>query len=115
MAPKLLLDEHLSPSVAHRLTVLGFDVTSVRDRAMLGWEDWDLLDWCAREGRALCTENTHDFRALHRSYLAQGKDHLGILAVEKWSPERLLQVLQTYLARTDGADLINQLIPLDNP
>jgi hypothetical protein len=35
--------------------------------------------------------------------------------VEKWSPERLLQVLQTYLARTDGADLINQLIPLDNP
>ena len=57
VAPKLLLDEHLSPTIAHRLTALGFDVTSVRDRGLLGLDDWDLMEWCGKEGRAICTRN----------------------------------------------------------
>jgi predicted nuclease of predicted toxin-antitoxin system len=71
--PKLLLDEHLSSTLAHRLTDMGFDVTSVRDRGLLGFEDWDLTEWCDSEGRAVCTRNAPDFRKEHEKYLARGK------------------------------------------
>jgi predicted nuclease of predicted toxin-antitoxin system len=39
VAPKLLLDEQISPVIARRLTDLGFDVTCVRDRGLLGLEE----------------------------------------------------------------------------
>jgi predicted nuclease of predicted toxin-antitoxin system len=65
VAPKLLLDEHLSPTIAHRLTALGFDVTSVRDRGLLGLDDWDLMEWCVNEGRAICTCDDDDFETEH--------------------------------------------------
>jgi predicted nuclease of predicted toxin-antitoxin system len=115
VAPKLLLDEHLSPSVAHRLTELFFDVTCVRDRGLAGLKDWQLMEWCVNEGRALCTENARDFEKQHEQYLAAGTDHHGIITVPEWPTEQLFRTLQAFLARTDGADMLNRLVALDEP
>jgi predicted nuclease of predicted toxin-antitoxin system len=115
VAPKLLLDEHLSPTVAHRLTALHFDVTCVRDRGLSGLKDWQLMEWCAGEGRAICTENERDFRKEHQRYLAEGRDHFGIIIVDEWPTERLCRVLAAFLERTGDIDLLNQLISLDEP
>lgn len=113
MAPELLLDEHLSPTVAHRLTTLYFDVTCVRDRGLLGLQDWELMERCVGEGRAICTENESDFRKEHQRYRAEGRDHFGIISVPEWPTERLYRVLHAFLERTEDVDLLNELITLD--
>jgi predicted nuclease of predicted toxin-antitoxin system len=115
VAPKLLLDEHLSPTVAHRLTALSFDVTSVRDRGLAGLKDWQLIDWCVREGRAICTKDHDDFKREHERCLARGDIHFGIVTVGEWDSERHFRVLKVLLETTEDADLLNEFLPLDEP
>jgi predicted nuclease of predicted toxin-antitoxin system len=115
VAPKLLLDEHLSPSVSHRLIAVGFDVTCVRDRGLMGLEDWELMEWCVHQGRAICSENERHFRRQHQAYLDGGKDHFGIITVEEWPTERLFRALKAFLERTEDIDLLNQLVALREP
>jgi predicted nuclease of predicted toxin-antitoxin system len=116
VSPKLLLDEHLSPTIGHRLTHLLFDVTSVRDRGLAGLEDWELMDWCAGEGRAICTQNEEDFRTEHGRRLARGEDHFGIIVVRAtWSVEQTFQLLLDFLQHIEDVDLLNQLVALDGP
>jgi predicted nuclease of predicted toxin-antitoxin system len=113
--PKLLLDEHLSSTIAHRLTDLGFDVTSVRDRGLLGFDDWDLMDWCVNEGRAICTRNAQHFEKEHEKYLGRGEVHFGIVIVGEWTTEQIFLALKTFLDRTEDTDLLNQIIALAEP
>jgi predicted nuclease of predicted toxin-antitoxin system len=115
VAPKLLLDEHLSPVIAHRLTALGFDVTSVRDRGLLGVDDWDLVGWCNNEGRAICTRDDEDFEREHKKYLARGEIHFGIITVGEWTTEQTFAALAALLENTEDADLLNQFVTLDEP
>jgi predicted nuclease of predicted toxin-antitoxin system len=113
--PKLLLDEHFSSTIAHRLTDLGFDVTSVRDRGLLGFEDWDLMQWCGNQGRAICTRNAPDFRKEHEKYLARGEIHFGIVTVGEWTIEQTFVALKTFLESTEDIDLLNQFVALEEP
>lgn len=115
MPPKLLLDEHLSSGIAHRLTDLGFDVTSARDRGLLGAEDWDLMEWCGHEGRAICTRNVPDFRREHERYLARGEIHFGIVTVGEWTVEQTFRALRAFLESTEDTEMLNQLIALPEP
>lgn len=65
---KLLLDENLSPSVAKTLcSEDGIDACHVRDRAMLGWEDSEVLERAFIEDRIVVTCNVVDFVALARA------------------------------------------------
>jgi predicted nuclease of predicted toxin-antitoxin system len=116
VTPRLLLDEHLSPSVAHRLTELLFDVVSVRDRGLAGLKDWQLMEWCVSEGRTLCTENARDFEKQHELCLAADTDHFGIVTVPEWPTEQLFRELKAFLERTDDIDMLNRLVALqDSP
>jgi predicted nuclease of predicted toxin-antitoxin system len=116
VSPKLLLDEHLSPSIGHRLAGLLFDVTSVRDRGLAGLADWELMGWCAGEGRAICTQNEADFQKEHTRRLARNQDHFGIIVVRAtWSVEQTFQRLLDLLQRVEDIDLLNQLVVLDDP
>jgi predicted nuclease of predicted toxin-antitoxin system len=113
--PKLLLDEHLSSTVAHRLIDLGFDVTSVRDRGLLGLEDWNLMDWCGNEGRAVCTRNVPDFRKEHEKYQARGEIHFGIVTVGEWTIEQTFVALKAFLESTEDVDMLSQMLALEEP
>ena len=115
MAPKLLLDEHISSEVAHRLVALGFDVTSVRDRGLLSLKDWQLMEWCIGEGRAICTFNARDFLREHRKHLAAGRDHFGIILLTEATPDEVFALLARFLATTQDIELLNALADLREP
>jgi predicted nuclease of predicted toxin-antitoxin system len=113
--PQVLLDEHLSPSIAHALTASGFYVTCARDMGLIGMDDWDLIDWCAQRGFALCTVNEKDFEREHQRYTAQGRSHYGILIVGEWPMNELRAALESLLESTEQTALVNRLLSLPRP
>jgi predicted nuclease of predicted toxin-antitoxin system len=107
---RLLLDEQISPDVAYRLSVAGFDVVCARDRGLLGFNDWTLFHWCIERGFAICTKNSHDFEAEHYRAMARGEHHPGVLLILDWDSEVIFQSLLKFLSDWDDSDLTDQLI-----
>jgi predicted nuclease of predicted toxin-antitoxin system len=65
VAPRFLIDENLSPLLAHHLaSVHGFDAVHVRDCGLLGAPDEDVLAQAIMENRVVVTSNGADFRKL---------------------------------------------------
>lgn len=83
--PEFLIDERLSPVLAHRLVARGYDATSVRDRGRLSKKDTPILAYCI-EDRILVTQNVEDFRKL----VAKAELHPGLVLrlAERRSPCR---------------------------
>ena len=74
--PKTLrfhLDENVDPRVASGLRLHGVDVTISPDVGLLSASDLDQLDYIAREGRVIITQDP-DFLRLHSG----GNSHPGI-------------------------------------
>ena len=61
----------------------GQDVTSTRERGMLGYRDEDQLQWATEQGRVIFTYNASDFCRLHSRYSAAGKRHAGVVIGEQ--------------------------------
>jgi hypothetical protein len=74
---RILLDEHISPTVAHELTELFYDVVALRDRSLLHLDDWDRMAWCIQYQRAICAKNRDHFEREHRRYQKRDEDHWG--------------------------------------
>jgi predicted nuclease of predicted toxin-antitoxin system len=73
---KLLLDAHISGTVASRLRKLGYDVIAVTaDPALRSLRDADVFEIAQREGRAIVTYDRDDFEALIRAYARAGRPH----------------------------------------
>ena len=101
-APKLHLNEHLSPRLAEQLRKHGFDVTTTQELKMLTETDDEQLAFAASTQRAIVTCNVRDFWHLHEQYLAEGKEHWGIIFSSQ-EPiavlfQRLLRLLNTVIA-----------------
>lgn len=113
MPISILTDEQISPQVAHRLVQDGFDVICVRDRSLLGWNDWELMDWCIQNGRAICTKNGPDFEREHARCLARGEEHPGVLILEEWPRDVIYWALRQFLEENDDPTLLmNQVVRL---
>ncbi|WP_428120368.1 DUF5615 family PIN-like protein [Candidatus Poriferisodalis sp.] len=77
---RLLLDEMHAPAVAAELRLLGHDVVAVKARSELaGLPDAELFIAATTDGRAMVTENVKDFAALHKSKIAAGQGHPGVI------------------------------------
>jgi Domain of unknown function (DUF5615) len=115
--PRVLLDEHIEPETAYRLNERGFEVVPVRDRGLLGKEDWELLPWCVTHDFAICTANGRHFRREHHRCQDRGESHPGILLVEmEWTQEEMFEALRTYLeSNPDAVLLVNRLVELPRP
>ena len=109
---RLLLDEMHAPVVAAELRRLGHDVIAVKERAeMAGSADAELLRVAASDQRAVVTENVKDFAALHKSFLATGNVHAGIVFTHaRRFPRRaddyvqtLVTALAAFLSEHDSA------------
>ncbi len=107
--PRLHLNEHLSWHLAEQLRKYGFDVTSTIELRMLEDDDDTQLAFAVSQQRAIVSINHQHFAPLHEQYLAQGKEHWGIiLSTEETTPvlrRRLLRLLNTLSAE----DLKNQM------
>jgi predicted nuclease of predicted toxin-antitoxin system len=95
MPPKLHLNEHLSPHLAEQLRAYGFDVTSTLELDMVEANDDEQLAYAASNQRAIVTFNHKDFALRHALYLAEGKEHWGIIL----STEETIDVLRRRLLR----------------
>jgi len=108
-SPKLHLNEHLSPRLAAQLRRYGFDVTSSQESLSLADDDSAQLAYSASERRAILTFNFTDFVLLHESYVAQGRDHWGIVLSTEESISVLMHRLLRLLNSVSADELKNQI------
>jgi len=75
VAPRFLIDENLSPQLAHHLrAVHGYEAVHVNEIALQGATDPDVLARAVAEDRIVVTSNAEDFRQLGR----RTPDHPGL-------------------------------------
>jgi hypothetical protein len=100
--PKLHLNEHLSWHLAEQLRKYGFDVTSTLELGMTEDDDDAQLAFASSQQRAIVSINHKHFTPLHEQYLADGKEHWGIILSTEESVHiyrrRLLRLLNTLSA-----------------
>ena len=114
---RLVLDEHLSPSVADDLRDRGHDVVTARELlAGPDRSDAELLRRANEEGRAVVTADMADSMELHRAAVISGRRHAGIVFVSlkrfplrRRAMGRLVSALEAFLAdHPDEGELDNQ-------
>jgi hypothetical protein len=91
------------------LRTRGVDAHNVYDLRQQGWSDAALLQSSAADGRVVVTHNIRDFVALHRTYLAQGRSHAGIVVTPVRTIGTLLSRLLTLHETTSADDMRNTL------
>jgi predicted nuclease of predicted toxin-antitoxin system len=84
MKIRLYADEDaMAHRLAHELRMRGLDITTALDEGMIDRPDVALLQYASRQGRVLYSYNTADYYRLHREFLAQGKQHAGIILAQQ--------------------------------
>src|SRR5438270_3242391 len=73
----------MSWELIHALRARGLDVQTVSDSNMLGYPDYQHLEYAASEGRALYSGNVGDFHQLHSQYMASQQSHSGIILAHR--------------------------------
>jgi predicted nuclease of predicted toxin-antitoxin system len=77
---RAILDEQLSPQIAVLLRQAGYDVDALANREdLVGRSDRIILEAASNEGRAVVTISIKDFRPLAAEWLAQGREHAGLI------------------------------------
>lgn len=85
---KLLLDEHISPSVdsglrrRHRKLTLRW-IGEWENGAFLGRDDSDVLEHAAAEGLTLVTYDRRTIPPLLKAWAEAGRDHRGVVFVDE--------------------------------
>lgn len=80
---KLVVDEHLSPTIADELRQRGHDVVSAAQVGLRQQPDAAVFASAVGQGRTIVTANYADFRALHHVYLSRGERHWGVVFVPR--------------------------------
>ncbi len=84
MKIRLYMDEDsMDHDLVDALRLRGVDVTTALEQGMIDRDDLDQLNYATAQGRVLCSFNARDFNRLHNEYLAQGKQHAGIILVQQ--------------------------------
>lgn len=107
--PKLYLNEHLSPRLAAQLRRHGFDVVTFQEAHLLLVDDDEQLAYAVSQQRAIVTFNASDFVPRHEQYLAEGKEHWGIVLSTEEPIGVLLQRMPRLLNTLSANELKNQV------
>lgn len=103
------LDENLHAALALQLRQRGIDAYSVYDLQRQGSTDAVVLQEAAGQGRVLVTHNISHFVTLHRSYLADGRSHAGIVVTPVRPIGTLLTRLVTLHETTTAEEMASAL------
>lgn len=85
---RLYTDEDVGARLAQQLRQRGYDVLGCAEagNASQRLDDAWQLAFAAREGCAISIHNLNHYAALHREWAAQGREHAGVIAVQKLTP-----------------------------
>lgn len=106
---RLYVDEDVHESVAPALRRHGYDVLSVREVERRGLSDVEQLAYAAEQGRTLVSFNAADYIALHLEYLAQGREHAGIVVSKQVPIGETVRRLLILLDHVSADEIRNQL------
>jgi predicted nuclease of predicted toxin-antitoxin system len=106
---RLYIDEGVHESVAPALRRHGYDVLSVREANRRGLSDTEQLAYAAEQGRVLFSFNAADYIALHLEYLAQGREHAGIIVAKQVPIGETVRRLLILIDQTSADEMHNQL------
>ena len=99
---RLLLDEHLSPQIAHQLRARSHDVQAVSERPeLLSLPDVELFARMAAERRAILTNDVSDYMRLFMAALAAGEDSYGLLLFDARSMPRARNTIGRFVGVLD--------------
>jgi endonuclease V-like protein UPF0215 family len=81
---RLYMDEDsMSHALVRALKARGVDVTTALEEGMINRSDEAHLEYATAQGRVLCTFNVADFYHIHTAFLAEDKNHAGIVLVQQ--------------------------------
>ena len=108
-SPKLLLDEQIWKYLAKLLREQGFDVIHVYDVDLDAKPDHEILQFAAREHRAIVTFNVRDFVPLAIQYYEDGKEHYGVVVSKEPAHGELKRRVMKLLESVTAEELLNSV------
>jgi Domain of unknown function (DUF5615) len=93
-----------------------FNVVTVADVGRLGYPDEEQLIWATEQGRVIYSFNIGDFCRLHRNFMAEERNHTGIVLAsqQQYSIGQQLRGLLKLTADKSGEGMLNQLVFLSD-
>jgi hypothetical protein len=105
----LYLDEDIHLGIAVALRRRGFDVVATPEAERRGTTDEEQLAFATAAGRCLVTFNRGDFVRLHERYVAEGREHAGIILARQAAIGPMVRALAGFLATATAAELAERL------
>ncbi len=112
MQMSLYIDEDaMSRAFVQGLRARGVDAITVLDCGMEGKSDPEQLAYASSLGRVIYTYNVGDYCQLHTEYLAEGKDHAGMIVVnrQRYSVGEQLKRSLNLIHQTTAEEMRNTL------
>lgn len=106
----LYTDEDMSSLVATLLRARGLDVTTVPEQSTLGKSDQKQLEFATSLNRCILTHNRVDFEQLHLRYMAENKQHAGIIVTPQKNPYETARRIGILVNALTADEIKNQLL-----
>lgn len=112
---KLYLDEDtISRALINALWARNVDILSAHDAGLISVPDSQHLEYATSMGRTVFTHNTRDFAQLHGQWMAQEREHAGIIVSDQIYVGQLVRRLLRLLDSRSADDMKNWLEFLSN-
>lgn len=112
---KLYLDEDtISRSLVRALRARNIDVLTAQEAERKGVSDTDQLVYATAAGRVIFTFNTRDYVQLHAQFLAQRREHSGIIVSDQLQVGVILRRLLLLVDARSADEMRNWLEYLSN-
>ncbi|NJL40879.1 MAG: DUF5615 family PIN-like protein [Leptolyngbyaceae cyanobacterium SM1_4_3] len=112
MKIRLYLDEDaMTEGLVTALKERGVDLTTAYLEGMINRPDNEHLDYAASQNRTLYSFNRGDYLRLHAAYLAEGKNHAGIILAnqQRYSLGEQMRRLLKIIAAKSAEEMQNNV------
>jgi hypothetical protein len=109
MKLRLFLDEDVHTALAVARHKRGHDTVHAPEEKRLGLPDESQLAFAAAEGRGLVTFNVGDFVRWHNRWIADGREHAGIIVSKQRPVVESLRRLLVLLQQEDSESMRGQI------
>lgn len=104
----LFIDENVDDKLGPALRRYGYVALTAREAELKGRKDEELLEYAVQKKMAILSHNIADFARLHERWLAEGKEHYGVILTSTTAFRPLLKKVLELLDRFTANELINQ-------